>query len=379
MVSPSDVYSAVRRQGIRFFVGVPDSLLKSFCAYITDHALENHVIAANEGNAVALAAGHFLGTAEPALVYMQNSGVGNAVNPLLSLVDPEVYSVPMLLMIGWRGEPGVKDEPQHVKQGRVMTELLDAMEIRWFVLDAQTADPAAVIGEACAVMRDKQAPVALLVRKGAFEKYQLGKDTVTDYPLNREGAVKCIVDLLGDEDAVVSTTGMASRELYEYRAARGDDHGNDFLTVGSMGHTASIAMGLARARPERRVICLDGDGSVIMHMGALAIIGQSGLSNLVHVIINNGAHDSVGGQPTAGFGLNLVRVAKACGYTHVLSVSKPDEIRRAFARLAGGEGPALLEVRVNKGARDDLGRPQTTPVENRDAFMKRLGVSDGYA
>lgn len=375
MLNPETIFELIRAQGVRFFAGVPDSLLKDFCAYVTDHAAdEDHVITANEGNAVALAAGHFLGTGNPALVYMQNSGIGNAVNPLLSLADPEVYSIPMLLLIGWRGEPGVKDEPQHVKQGRVMTAMLDAMEIPRFVLDAQTAAPASVIGEACAVMREKMAPVALLVRKGVFEKYKLQKETATDYPLNREGAVKCIVDLLGEQDAVVSTTGMTSRELYEYRAARGDGHGSDFLTVGAMGHTASIAMGLARVRPERQVICLDGDGSVIMHMGALAVIGQSALSNFVHVVINNGAHDSVGGQPTAGFEINFVKIAESCGYERALSVSKPEEVRKAFAELAGGHGPALLEIRVNKGARADLGRPKTTPVENRDAFMGRLGV-----
>lgn len=375
MLNPETVFELVRAQGIDFFAGVPDSLLKDFCAYVTDHTgAEEHVITANEGNAVAMAAGHYLGTGRPALVYMQNSGIGNTVNPLLSLADPEVCSIPMLLMIGWRGEPGVKDEPQHVKQGRVMTELLDAMEIRWFVLDAQTADPASVIGEACAVAREKSTPAALLVRKGTFEKYKLGKETVTDYPMNREAAVKCVVDLLGEDDVVVSTTGKTSRELYEYRAARGDGHGNDFLTVGAMGHTASIAMGLARTRPERRVICLDGDGSVIMHMGALAVTGQHDLPNFVHVVVNNGAHDSVGGQPTAGFGIDLAAIARACGYRQARSVSKPEEVRQALAALEDGPGPVLLEVRVNKGARDDLGRPKTTPVENRNAFMTKLGL-----
>ncbi|HEX6928638.1 MAG TPA: phosphonopyruvate decarboxylase [Gammaproteobacteria bacterium] len=374
MLNPEKVHSLIRAEGLRFFTGVPDSLLADFCAYVTDHAAEDdHVITANEGNAIALAAGHFLGTGEPALVYMQNSGLGNAVNPLLSLADPEVYSIPMLLMIGWRGEPGVKDEPQHVKQGRVMTDLLDAMEIPWFVLEAGTADPQGVIAEATALMREKMSPVALLVRKGTFESYKLKKDVVTDFPMDREGAVKWVVDQLGGDDIIVSTTGKTSRELYEYRAARGEGHGNDFLTVGAMGHTASIAMGVARKRRER-VICLDGDGSVLMHMGALAIIGQSGLSNLLHVVINNGAHDSVGGQPTAGFDIDFVKIAEACGYARALSVSEPDAVRQAFAELAGIQGPALLEIRTNKGARSDLGRPRTSPVENREAFMRRLGL-----
>lgn len=374
MLEPEQVFARIRGQGIGFFAGVPDSLLKDFCAYVTDHTADSeHVITANEGNAVALAAGHFLGSGEPALVYMQNSGIGNAVNPLLSLADPEVYAIPMLLMIGWRGEPGVKDEPQHVKQGRVMTGFLDALEIPTFELTADTPDAGAVIDAAGHRMRAASMPVALLVRKGAFDKYRLQKDVVTDYPLNREGAVQCVVDLLAPEDAVVSTTGKTSRELYEHRAARGDGHGNDFLTVGSMGHTAAIAMGVARSQPERKVICLDGDGSVIMHMGALATVAQSGLSNLIHVVVNNGAHDSVGGQPTVGFEIDLPGIARACGYREAVSVSATDDIRAHMARLREREGPVLLEIRANKGAREDLGRPTTTPLENRDAFMARLG------
>lgn len=375
MLAPAKVHELICSQGISLFAGVPDSLLADFCAYVTDHVDDDaHVITANEGNAIALAAGHYLGTGEPALVYMQNSGLGNAVNPLLSLADGEVYSIPMLMMIGWRGEPGVKDEPQHVKQGRVMVPMLEAMEVPWFELHAGMDDAAEVISRACALMRERSAPVALLVRKGTFESYRLQKQTRTSFPMDREGAVKCIVDLLGDQDMVVSTTGKTSRELYEYRTARGDGHGSDFLTVGAMGHTASIAMGLARGQADRRVICLDGDGSVLMHMGALAIVGQSGLGNFVHVVVNNGAHDSVGGQPTAGFDIDLVACAKACGYRQAASVTTAEEAAAAFRGFAPDSGPVLLEIRVNKGARSDLGRPASTPVENRDALMARLGL-----
>ena len=375
MINAKAIFNLLRAKGIRLFTGVPDSLLKDFCAYITDHATdEEHVITANEGNAIALAVGHFLGSGQPALVYMQNSGIGNAINPLLSLADREVYSIPMLLMIGWRGEPGVKDEPQHVKQGRIMPELLDAMELPWYLIDADTTDPAVVIAQAAGRMRETMAPVVLLVCKGAFEKYSLQKETVTSFSMNREAAIKCIVDLLDGEEVVVSATGMTSRELYEYRGARGDRHSNDFLTVGSMGHTASIAMGIAIAQPARRVICLDGDGSVIMHMGALAIIGQSGLSNLVHVVINNGSHDSVGGQPTVGLGIDLVRIAEACGYKHANSVSQPEALKEAFTELIDSQGPVLLEIRVSKGARPDLGRPKNSPIENRDALMRHLNI-----
>jgi phosphonopyruvate decarboxylase len=374
MLNCAAVYSLIRDQSLRFFTGVPDSLLKDFCAYITDHAAkDDHVIAANEGNAVALAMGHFLGTGQPGLVYMQNSGIGNAVNPLLSLADPEVYSIPMLLVIGWRGEPGVKDEPQHVKQGRRMTELLDAMEVPWFLLPTTIEDAGAAIAEAGRAMRDRMGPVAILVRAGTFERYDLERDVVTGFPMNREDAVQRIADQLQEEDIIVSTTGKTSRELYEHRQARGT-RGNDFLTVGGMGHAASIAMGIATARPERLVVCLDGDGSVIMHMGALGVIANAGPANLLHVVINNGCHDSVGGQPTVGYEIDIPRIAIACGYREAVSVSKPQELKEQLTRLRRQEGPALLEVKVNKGARADLGRPKSTPLANRDALMTQLGL-----
>lgn len=374
MLDCAEVYSVIREQGFRFFTGVPDSLLKDFCAYVTDHVpAGDHIIAANEGNAVALAMGHFLGTGSPGIVYMQNSGIGNAVNPLLSLADPEVYSVPMLLVIGWRGEPGVKDEPQHVKQGRRMTELLDSMEIPWFLLPTADENAARIIAKAAEKMREHMGPVAMLVRADTFGRYTLAQDVKTSFPMNREAAVKCIASRLGDEDFVVSTTGKTSRELYEYRAARGMP-GNDFLTVGGMGHTASIALGIARVQPERLVVCLDGDGSVIMHMGALGVIAKAAPPNLLHVVINNGAHDSVGGQPTVGYDIDIPGIALACGYRAGSSVTEPQELEKELARLRDQEGPSLLEVRVNKGARKDLGRPKTTPLENRQALMNRLGI-----
>ncbi len=374
MLESALIYDLLRQNGFDFFTGVPDSLLKDFCAYVSDNAPDDdHVIAANEGNAVALAMGHYLGSAKPAVVYMQNSGIGNAVNPLLSLADREVYSVPMLMVIGWRGEPGVKDEPQHVKQGRRMTELLDAMEVPWFVLPAEAEDATTVLAEACRTMKEAAAPVALLVRKNTFARYELRKKSATNYPMNREAAIQCVLERLGDEDVVVSTTGKASREVYEYRQAKGTA-GNDFLTVGGMGHTASIAMGLARAQPARRVVCLDGDGSLIMHMGAMGIISRQGSDNLLHIVINNGAHDSVGGQPTVGYEIDVPAIARACGYREAVSVTDEEELARELQRLLGLRGPALLQVVVNKGARPELGRPKSTPIENRDALMQSLGL-----
>ena len=336
MIQSDHLFKILAERGISFYAGVPDSLLKDFCAYVTDHVDEsNHTITANEGNAIALTAGHYLGTGRPGLVYLQNSGLGNTVNPLLSLNDPEVYGLPVLLLIGWRGEPNVKDEPQHIKQGRVTPALLDAMEIPWQILESSSTDIEVIVDAAIKQMEDRSGPAALLVRKGAFAPYVLQKNVQSHYPLLREQAIQRLIEHLSATDRVVATTGMPARELYELRMARGEGMGNDFLTVGSMGHASSIALGLARSQPARRVICLDGDGSVLMHMGSLAIVGQSRQENLIHVVLNNSAHDSVGGQPTCAFAVDLADVARACGYQKVLVAEELKEIDQAFAKLIG--------------------------------------------
>ena len=375
MLRVDEFYSAIVESDISFFTGVPDSLLKDFCAYITDHTKpESHIIAANEGNAVGLAAGHFLATGNPALVYMQNSGLGNAVNPLTSLVDPDVYSIPLLLVIGWRGEPGIKDEPQHVKQGKITIPLLQAMDIQHCILPDDQKLAVKCLNEAVHVMRAEARPFALVVRKGTFEPYRLKKKTSGNYEMSREDAIKIIASHLKSDDVVVSTTGKASRELFEYRVATGQqDTGQDFLTVGSMGHASQIAMGIAFAKPKRNVYCLDGDGSLIMHMGALAIIGSQHLVNFKHLIINNQAHDSVGGQPTVGNQIDIPAIAKACGYKQAWQAETGDELLERLELLQLAEGPVLLEIRVNKGARTDLGRPTSTPIENKMSFMRFLG------
>jgi len=367
-------YDAVIEKKISFFAGVPDSLLKDFCAYVTEHTdPKRHIITANEGNAIALAAGHYLATGRPGLVYMQNSGLGNAVNPLTSLVATEVYSIPLLLLIGWRGEPGVKDEPQHIKQGKITLPLLETLDISYSVLPNNLEEAVACLHIAVGVMDTDLSPYALVVRKDTFKSYKLQEQAVALYEMVREDAVKIFADWLGPRDVIVSTTGKTSRELFEHRVASGREQlGQDFLTVGSMGHASQIALGIALAQPDTQVFCLDGDGALIMHMGSLAIIGTQRPRNLKHVIINNGAHDSVGGQPTAGFDIDIPALARACGYTVALRAETRDELITQLDTLRTSQGPSLLEVRVNKGSRADLGRPTTTPIENKEDFMKFL-------
>jgi phosphonopyruvate decarboxylase len=373
MIACSTFYQTLQQQGVGFFAGVPDSLLKDICAYITDQAGPgNHLITANEGAAVAVATGFHLATGGLGLVYLQNSGLGNLINPLTSLTDPEVYSIPMLLLVGWRGEPGVPDEPQHRKQGRITPRTLEALEIPFAVLPSQEAEAVAVLATAVKTARERNCPYALLVQKGTFEPYQFQGKTPDRYAIQRETALKLILNSLTNNEVVVSTTGMTSREVFEHREATQAGHARDFLTVGCMGHASQIALGIAAQKPDRQVYCLDGDGAVIMHLGGLAIVGAAQLANYKHVVVNNGAHDSVGGQPTVGFDIDLPTIAKACGYRWAESSAMVAEIPALLEQLRQTAGPALLEIRVNKGSRKDLGRPTTTPLENKRDFMAWL-------
>ncbi len=372
MIQPKDFIEKLRAGGVEFFAGVPDSLLKNLCAYITDNmAREKTIIAANEGGAVGLAAGYHLATGKTGCVYMQNSGEGNAVNPLLSLMDADVYKIPLLLIIGWRGEPGAHDEPQHVKQGKVTLSLLKTMGIPYSVLDENWEQQ---VDGALLAIQETNGVYALIVRKGTFEDYKLQNQINQDWSLAREEAIKIVVDKLREDDIIVSTTGMISRELFEYREAKGQGHAHDFLTVGSMGHASQIALGIALQKPNRRVIVFDGDGALLMHMGGLAIIGDYNPKNLVHIVLNNGAHDSVGGQPTVGQKIDVEAVAKAVGYTDVISVDNQMSLMAAMNHVNNAEidGVSLINVNVRKGNRKDLGRPTTTPQQNKEALMKEL-------
>ena len=372
MIRPEFFIETLRQKGIDCFAGVPDSLLKNICAYITDHFDARHnIISANEGAALGFAAGHYLATGQPACVYMQNSGEGNIINPLASLTDREVYNIPVLLLIGWRGRPGVHDEPQHVKQGKVTTGLLNVMGVNYEVLSKEEDKAAKQIGKAAAALRNKEV-FALVIEKDTFDEYKLLNVQENNLNMSREEAIQTVAAALGDKDCIVSTTGMISRELFEYRTSMNQGHERDFLTVGSMGHDSQIALGIALEKSDRRVWCFDGDGATIMHMGSMAIVASKKPSNYIHVVFNNGAHDSVGGQPTVGLKIDLPAVAKAVGYASAFSVDNREALNEILNKVKGLEGPLLIEVKVKKGNRKDLGRPTTTPIENRDALMQFL-------
>jgi phosphonopyruvate decarboxylase len=356
-----------------FFTGVPDSQLKPLCDYLinTYGISDKHIIAANEGNAVALAAGYHLSTGKVPCVYLQNSGLGNIVNPVASLLNNKVYGIPCVFVVGWRGEPDVKDEPQHLFQGEITLKMLDVMDIEYMVIDKETTeDQLEDKMKAFKSLLESGKSVAFVVKKGGLS-YQEKIKYSNDNPTIREELIRAIADV-AKEDIIVSTTGKTSRELFEIREQNGQSHKYDFLTVGSMGHSSSIALGVATNKPHTRVWCIDGDGAALMHMGSMALIGQKSPTNYVHVLINNGAHESVGGQPTVAAGIDFCQIAKACGYQASYHATNLDELKRVLSELNGNQGPVFIEVKSAVGSRDDLGRPTTTPIENKDAFMEYL-------
>jgi len=373
MISPRFFIETLIVEGIDFFAGVPDSLLKNMCAFIADNVDGKHnIITANEGAAVALAAGHYLATGKIGAVYMQNSGEGNAINPLASLTDKEVYNIPVLLIIGWRGHPGVHDEPQHIKQGKITTALLDVMGIQYLILGKEEQIVREQVKEAVEKMNATGEVFALVVEKDAFEDYNSRSLKDNGLPMSREDAIKIVAAAVGEKDVIVSTTGMISRELFEFRTNSGQGHERDFLTVGSMGHASQIALGVALEKRDRKVWCFDGDGATIMHMGSMAVTAGVSTKNFIHVVFNNGAHDSVGGQPTVGLKIDIPAIAKAAGYSDAVSVSSEDGLLEALGKITGETGPVLLEIKVKKGNRKDLGRPTTTPAYNKQIFMSFL-------
>lgn len=356
-----------------FFCGVPDSLLSPLCAEIMRRygIGHRHVIAANEGSAAGLAAGYHLATGGVPCVYLQNSGVGNIINPVTSLLSPDVYGIPCVFVVGWRGEPGVHDEPQHAFMGKATVGLLQAagVETRVIAKDTAKADAEAAMAAFSPLLEQGQS-VAFIIRKGAITGAPYAPSG-NGAALTRERAVERVL-IAAKNDPIVSTTGKASRELFELREALGHGHERDFLTVGSMGHCSSIALGIALAKPEQTVFCLDGDGAALMHLGAMAVIGAQGPSNLIHIVLNNAAHESVGGMPTAADSVDLAAIAKDCGYTFAASVSDGTALDGALAEARRRQTLSFIEARCSVGARDDLGRPTTTPKENKLAFMQKL-------
>ena len=372
-IKPADFFKKLTSHGVEFFTGVPDSLLKEFCLCIDDFIpKDKHIITANEGNAIALAAGYYLAQKSIPLVYMQNSGLGNAVNPLLSLCDPEVYAIPMVVVIGWRGEPGVKDEPQHVKQGKVQIELLETMNIPYEIISKDDGQIESKISKIIKLAEDENRPAVLLIKKGTFEKYSEVIQEPDNQRIKREDALTIVLENLDDRDIIVATTGKTSREIFEIREKMGQSHHQDFLTVGSMGHCSSIALGIALAKPQREVVCIDGDGAMLMHLGSLTSIASLKPKNFRHILMNNEVHESVGGQDTAAKSIDLAAIVEAMGITGIYKAETASDLKTQFPDFKTCVGPSFLEIKIRPGSRKDLGRPTIEPADNKEDFMKFL-------
>ncbi len=373
MIRAEQLYDHLGREGISFYTGVPDSLLKNFLQYVQDHtAGEQHIITANEGLALALASGYYLQSGKLPLVYLQNSGLGNLVNPLSSLADQEMYGVPMILLIGWRGEPGIPDEPQHRKMGAITVPLLEVLRVPVFKLDQQSSDPLQIVSTAIQTAREKQNPVALLLSADIFEKVQYEKTTIpATLSLQRESVIRELIKTLSGDETVICTTGKSGREFDEQNKAAGNKIKKYFLSVGAMGHASHIALGIHLQNPSKTIL-IDGDGALLMHMGALPTISHFANKNFIHLLINNGCHESVGGQPTEAFRVDCTAIARASGYQHTFLILNEQELNHWLQNSLSSSDTQFVEIRTNAISRPDLGRPAGDPKDWKNDFMSHL-------
>lgn len=372
MISCQNLFEIFKKNELTFFSGVPDSTFKDWMKFLDDEhgkGLRN-IIAVNECEAAGICAGYHLATGKVGVVYMQNSGLGKIVDPHTSLLSSDVYSIPAIYMIGWRGEPGEKDEPQHKMMGRITNPLLDVLEIPCEDLPDNIKDAEVIIKRIKERAEKDNSPVALVIKKGILEEYASKKD-VREFEMNREDAIKTIVDCLSEDEVIVSTTGKTSRELFEHRVARGEKP-KDFYTVGSMGCASSIALGIVLEKKDKKVFVFDGDGAVLMQMGTLGTIGHYKPKNFYHIVFDNNCHDSTGGQPTVSDSVDFDKIALSCGYENARQVSSRQELIDVVNGMKDKKGPNLIVVKVKKGSRENLGRPTTTPIENKEEFIKSL-------
>jgi phosphonopyruvate decarboxylase len=369
MIDTLKFFNSLKKNKIDFFTGVPDSLLKEFCFCVTENTNKSeHIINANEGSSIGLSVGYNLATNKIPLVYFQNSGLGNIINPFTSIVHESVFKIPILLFIGWRGEPGKKDEPQHIFQGKITEKILEALEIEYEILNTNTSESITQVERIIKKIEINQKPIAILVKKNSFSKYSF-KSKESKNNLKREKCIQVILDKLKDEDVLVSTTGKTSRELYEL-SERNKLKNPRFLSIGGMGHVSQISLGISN-NSSKRVFCLDGDGSIIMHMGSMGIIGDNAGSNYFHILFNNGTHESVGGQPTIGGEINFELLSVSLGYESYFKITYEEQLLDFFKNtLNSVKGPVFIEILIDSSSRQNLGRPKDTPLQQKEKFTK---------
>lgn len=374
MILCQEFFDILKDEGFSFFTGIPDSTFKEWIKFIIDNdgSILKHIVACNECEAIALAAGYHLATNKIGIVYMQNSGLGKAVNPLTSLCDPDVYSIPLLLMIGWRGEPGKNDAPQHKKMGRITLSLLDTLQIPYSIIEQNIEKIKEELNNALKYFKNNKGPYAFIIQPNLFQKYSVKTKQDIDYIINREDAINLIMDNLDGNEIVVSTTGYTSRELFEYRESRKKDHYQDFYNIGSMGCASSIGLSIALEKPNIKIIVFDGDAAAIMQMGAFTTIGKYKPSNFIHIIFDNNAHESTGGQPTNSSSIDVLQIALSCNYKSGLVIKTLKELNNSIKYIKNSEGPIILIIKIKQGSRSNLKRPDKDPKDYKELLMRHL-------
>jgi phosphonopyruvate decarboxylase len=357
--------------GVRFATGVPDSLLAPLCDQVDDRRSIQHIIAASEGSALALGGGHYLATGQRPLIYMQNSGLPNAINPYLSMCHPSAYAIPSIWVIGWRGEPGVPDEPQHRAIGAATEGLLALLNVPVFMLRSGDADE---LDRLEAWMQDReQGTVAVLVSARAVDADRRAPRRLEARPLKRREVLEHLVTGLDEEDTIFAGIGHVGRELLAVRGGAPTEFAGDLLCVGGMGHASQFALGFALARPERRVWCLDGDGAFTMHMGACSWLTRHPEQRFIHVLFDNGVHASVGGQPVCGQAVDFGRIAGALGYQHIERVSTLPAAQAALDQARARRAPTFLWCMVDERSASGLPRPRLELAARRELFWSLHG------
>jgi phosphonopyruvate decarboxylase len=368
MIDTKKLLIFLEKNNLNFFSGVPDSVLKNFTNLLINKS--SHVLATNEGSAVSIGIGYHLSFNKLPCIYMQNSGLANAINPLISIAHKGVYSIPMMMLIGWRGSPGIKDEPQHLIKGKITKNLLKLLGIKYEIIESEKDFNK--IKKLINFSKKKKVPVACLFKKGVLKKVNYHKkfserSTIKNKILRSE-VIREILKSIQNNTKIISTTGYTSRELYQIRKNEGYHKGKDFYMIGGMGHSSSVALGAA-FKKNKKILCLDGDGSMLMHLGSLHTVGLMNKNNFKHILLNNQSHESVGGQEISFKRVKMEKLIKGLGYSKYIQLKDKKDLKNKIQSVLKYKGSIFLEVLIEKGAIKNLGRPKNF-IKIKNNFLK---------
>ena len=366
MIKVESLVKILKRNKSTFFTGVPDSVLKELSYTLQNKDKKEHIIATNEGTAVSIGIGHYLSTKEVPCVYMQNSGLSNALNPLLSIAHEKVYAIPLILIIGWRGSPRIKDEPQHNVKGKITESILKLLNIKYTIL--RSINDLDKFEKQIKFSKKKNSIVACLIEQGTLEKIDRIKKNSDFYKLNKELFLKTLLQSLDKNTKVISSTGYNSRELMHIRSKYKIIKTKDFYMVGGMGHTSSVALGYSLTS-KKKIICIDGDGSFLMHLGAIKTAGTFANKNFKYILLNNNSHDSVGGQNTYANNINFEKLSKSLGFKKFYSIKNDKNLKKTIKTFLSDDTLSFLEVKVSNSKIKNLPRP-TDLIKIKNEFMK---------